>query len=139
MGLSSSLLIGVNDQYRGRDVDEYVGRFTALLQRAIALADGRAERVLVLSIPDWGVTPFARDSGRDLQRIADELDAYNAAAHDICDGAWRGVRRHHAGVPRTRCGSRSMLADDGLHPSAAMYAQWTQLALPVVREELGLG
>ena len=133
-----SLLIGVNDQYRGREVDDYVGRFTALLQRAIALAGGRADRVLVLSIPDWGVTPFARDSGRDPQRIADELDAYNAAAQDICMA--HGVAFVDiTPVSRKRGAEPSMLAADGLHPSAAMHAQWTQLALPVVREALGSG
>ena len=73
-----SLLIGVNNQYRGRSVDDYAGEFDRLLHRALALVGGRADRVLVLSIPDWGVTPFARESGRDLRQIADELDAYNA-------------------------------------------------------------
>ena len=130
-----SLLIGVNDQYRGRDVDDYIGGFTALLQRAIALADGRPRRVFVLSIPDWGVTPFARESGRNLQQIADELDAYNAAARTICiahDVAFINITQ----VSRELGAHPNMLADDGLHPSASMYAEWTQLALPVARELL---
>ena len=68
-----SLLIGVNNQYRGRSVAEYRGEFTALLKRAIGFAGGRPERVLVLSIPDWGVTPFAaaqiaQQRGRDARR-----------------------------------------------------------------------
>ncbi|MGL4692704.1 MAG: GDSL-type esterase/lipase family protein, partial [Stenotrophomonas maltophilia] len=71
-----SLLIGVNDQYRGRSVDAYRPRFTALLQRALAFAGDRAARVLVLSIPDWGVTPYAVASGRDRVQIGQELDAY---------------------------------------------------------------
>ncbi|MES2859111.1 MAG: SGNH/GDSL hydrolase family protein [Pseudomonadota bacterium] len=124
-----SLLIGVNDQYRGRNLDDYVGEFNRLLQRAIALAAGRANRVLVLSIPDWGVTPFARDSGRDLQQITDELEAYNAAARGLCVA--HGVAfvdiTH---VSRERGGEAGMLADDGLHPSGAMYTEWTGLALP---------
>ena len=130
-----SLLIGVNDQYRGRDVDDYIGGFTPLLQRAIALADGRPRRVFVLSIPDWGVTPFARESGRNLQQIADELDAYNAAARTICiahDVAFINITQ----VSRELGAHPNMLADDGLHPSASMYAEWTQLALPVARELL---
>ena len=127
-----SLLIGVNNQYRGRDVDDYVGEFASLLQRAIALAGGRAERVLVLAIPDWGVTPFARDSGRDLARIAAELDAYNEAAREIC--ASLGVAFIDiTGISRDRGGEPDMLAADGLHPSAAMYARWTEAVLPVVR------
>src|SRR5512147_2542492 len=85
-----TLLIGVNNQYRGRPLDEYEAQFTALLDRAIALAGHRAGRVLVLSIPDWGVTPFAAKSGRDVARIGAELDAFNKAAAAICAG--RGVR-----------------------------------------------
>lgn len=130
-----SLLVGVNNQYRGRDVDEYRAQFEALLARATALARDRPGRVLVLSIPDWGVTPFAIASGRDRDRIARELDAFNAAAQAACEA--RGIAfvditaasRAHGAEP-------AMLADDGLHPSAAMYAQWTRLALPVARRLL---
>ena len=130
-----SLLIGVNNQYRGRSVDEYRHQFAALLERAIGFARGRSERVLVLSIPDWGVTRFGHDSGRDLAAIARELDAYNAAAHDIC--ATRGVAFVDiTSVSRDGGAAPDMLADDGLHPSAAMYARWTQLALPVARRLL---
>jgi lysophospholipase L1-like esterase len=130
-----SLLIGVNNQYRGRDVDDYVGEFATLLQRAIALASGRADRVLALSIPDWGVTPFAHDSGRDVAQIASELDAYNEAAREIC--ASLGVAFVDiTGISRDRGGDPDMLADDGLHPSAAMYARWAQAALPVARDLL---
>ncbi len=127
-----SLLIGVNDQYRGHLVDDYHASFTALLQRALALADGQPRRVFVLSIPDWGVTPFAQASGRDLQQIADELDAYNAAARQICethDVAFVDITQ----ASRERGVQPDMLADDGLHPSEAMYAEWTRLALSVVR------
>ena len=130
-----SLLIGVNNQYRGRSVDEYRHEFSALLERAIGFAGHRSDRVLVLSIPDWGVTRFGHASGRDLAAIADELDAYNSAAHDIC--AMRGVAFVDiTPVSRDRGAAPDMLAEDGLHPSAAMYARWTQLALPVARRLL---
>jgi lysophospholipase L1-like esterase len=128
----ASLLIGVNNQYRGRDVDDYVGEFASLLQRAIALAGGRADRVLVLSIPDWGVTPFAQESGRDLARIAAELDAYNEAAKEICESLGAAFV-DITGISRDRGGDPDMLVADGLHPSAAMYARWAQAALPVAR------
>src|SRR5690606_9107716 len=109
-----SLLIGVNNQYRGRDVGDYRSGFTALLQRAIGFARGRADRVLVLSIPDWGVTPFAIQSGRDRDLIASELDAFNAAACDICTA--HGVAFVDiTGISRTDGGDTAMLADDGLH------------------------
>ena len=130
-----SLLIGVNNQYRGRDVDDYLGEFNRLLQRAIALADGRADRVLVLSIPDWGVTPFARDSGRDLRQIADALDAYNTAARELCD-AQSVAFVDITDVSRARGAAPDMLADDGLHPSAAMYTEWARLALHMAMKSL---
>ncbi len=127
-----SLLIGVNNQYRGREVDDYLGEFARLLQRAIALADARAERVLVLSIPDWGVTPFARRELRSPRRIARELDAYNAVARDACEA--QGVAFVDiTGISRDGGDAAAMLAEDGLHPSAAMYARWTAEALPVAR------
>ena len=130
-----SLLIGVNNQYRGRDVDDYLGEFTRLLQRAIALAGGRPTRVLVLSIPDWGVTPFALASGRDRQAIADDLDAYNAVAGELCEA--HGVAFVDiTGISRDGGGEPAMLADDGLHPSAAQYARWAEAALPVAKRLL---
>ncbi len=127
-----SLLIGVNDQYRGRSVDAYRPRFTALLQRALAFAGDRAARVLVLSIPDWGVTPYAVASGRDRVQIGQELDAYNTAAAAICaehDVAFVDI----TDLSRQWGGETVMLADDGLHPSAAMYALWHQRAFEVTR------
>ena len=125
-----SLLIGVNNQYRGRSVDDYVGEFHRLLRRAIALAGDRVDRVLVLSIPDWGVTPFAVASGRDREAFAADLDAYNAAARDLCEA--HGVAFVDiTGISRDRGGTAEMLADDGLHPSASQYARWAGAALPV--------
>ncbi|MET0328025.1 MAG: SGNH/GDSL hydrolase family protein [Luteimonas sp.] len=130
-----SLLIGVNDQYRGRDVAQYAPAFSALLERAIGFADGDVSRVFVLAIPDWGVTPFGAHSGRDTSAIAAELDAYNATAAAIC--AARGAAFVDiAPVSRARGGEADMLADDGLHPSAALHVEWTRLALPVARRVL---
>ncbi|RZA34303.1 MAG: SGNH/GDSL hydrolase family protein [Lysobacteraceae bacterium] len=128
-----SLLVGVNNQYRGRSVDEYKQQFEALLERAIGFAQWKRERVLVLSIPDWGVTPFAE--GRDRASIAQEIDRFNAAALQAC--VQRGVAFVDI-TPASRDGGDAveMLADDGLHPSAAMYARWTRLALPVAARAL---
>ncbi|CAN5613217.1 SGNH/GDSL hydrolase family protein [soil metagenome] len=132
-----SLLIGVNNQYRGRGVDDYRVEFTALLERAVGFAGGRADRVLVLSIPDWGATRFGAGSRRDLAQVSGELDAYNAVAREIAG-------RHGVAfvdvtpVSRARGAEQAMLADDGLHPSAAMYAHWTRLALPLARRLLSV-
>ena len=128
-----SLLIGVNNQYRGRSVEDYAVQFRRLLERALHLASGSAGHVLVLSIPDWGVTPFARD--REPPRIARELDGYNAAAAAICSAHGvvfvdiTALSRQHGAEP-------AMLADDGLHPSGAMYALWAQRALPFAQRLL---
>jgi lysophospholipase L1-like esterase len=127
-----TLQIGVNNQYRGRGLDEYAVQFGALLERAIALAGGRAGRVLVVSIPDWGVTRFAREQRRDPARIAGELDDFNACARDLA--ASRGVRF----VDITPISRRhpDMVAADGLHPSAEQYALWVEAILPIAREAL---
>jgi lysophospholipase L1-like esterase len=128
-----SLLIGVNNQYRGRSVDEYRAQFAALLERAIGFAQGKPQRVLVLSIPDWGVTPFAQ--GRDPGSISTAIDAFNAAAMQVC--VQRGIAFVDiTAASRHRGDESDMLAEDGLHPSARMYAEWTRLALPVVRERI---
>lgn len=123
-----TLLIGVNDQYRGYDVETYRAKFSILLNRTIALAKGSSDRVCVLSIPDWGVTPFGQTSGRDTIKIAHELDAYNATSKAIC--AARGVTWIDiTGLTRAFGTLPAMLAEDGLHPSAAMYGLWVQRLL----------
>ena len=133
-----SLLVGVNNQYRGRSLADYRAEFEALLVRAIGFAGGRADRVLVLAIPDWGVTPFGAASRRDVAQIARELDAFNAAAAEIC-GAHGVAFVDIASVARERGAEAAMLAGDGLHPSAAMYALWAEQALPVARRLLAGG
>jgi lysophospholipase L1-like esterase len=120
-----SLLIGVNNQYRGRDAEKYRLEFRSLLAQAVQFAGGKASRVIVLSIPDWGVTPFA--SGRDRAKIAAEIDRFNAIGRTetLAAGAhWVDVtpasREAHEGWYATK---------DGLHPTAAQYAKWVQLAM----------
>lgn len=130
-----SLLIGVNNQYRGRPLDEYRHQFEALLQRAIGFAGGDADRVLVLSFPDWGATPFGAGSGRDLARIEIETDEFNAAAEVI--STQRGVAFVDiTDISRTHGTDPAMIAADGLHPSARMYALWAERALPVATQLL---
>lgn len=127
-----SLLVGVNNQYRGRGLEEYRGQFERLLLQAISLANGRREHVLVLSIPDWGVTPFAlTEKDRTPAEIGHAVDAFNVAAFDVC--ARHGVAFLDITPISRECGAYpAMLVDDGLHPSAAMYALWARQALAVV-------
>jgi len=130
-----TLLIGVNNQYRGRDAENYRAEFSALLQRAIHLAGDQTQHVIVVSIPDWGVTAFGQKSGRDTQQIARELDTYNAINRDV--SAAQHVRYVDiAQVSRAGGARAEMLIEDGLHPSAAMYASWAALVLPEAQAAL---
>jgi lysophospholipase L1-like esterase len=130
-----TLLIGVNNQYRGRDLANYREEFGALLARAIDLASGRAQHVIVISIPDWGVTRFGHESGRDTLQIAREIDLYNAANAQIA--ASLHVRYVDVtALSRAGGDAADMLVDDGLHPSAAMYRRWTDAILAVTENAL---
>ncbi|HEY2346816.1 MAG TPA: GDSL-type esterase/lipase family protein [Xanthomonadaceae bacterium] len=130
-----TLMIGVNNQYRGRDLHEYAEQFDALLARAIHLAGDDATRVIVLSIPDWGATPFGQASGRDLATIAAQIDAFNASAQAgtrVRGAAWVDVTP----VSREVAHDASLAAHDGLHPSPSMYAKWVDLVLPAAQMRL---
>ncbi|HWU53648.1 MAG TPA: GDSL-type esterase/lipase family protein [Tahibacter sp.] len=130
-----SLSIGVNNQYRGRDPENYRREFTALLQRAIALAGRRAQRVFVVSIPDWGATRFGIESGRDVATIARELDAFNAINREEAARehvAWADV----AAISRAAGATAAELAEDGLHPSGRQYTAWLTTILPAARTAL---
>lgn len=130
-----TLMIGVNDQYQGRSVDSYRLEFTGLLERAIALAGRRPGRVLAISIPDWSMTRFAHEQGRDCAREANAIDAFNAAGHGIAADhrvAWVDV----TAASRTAGANTGMLGEDGLHPSGAQYTQWADVILPAAEAAL---
>ncbi len=123
-----TLLIGVNNQYRGRSLENYREEFVILLNRAIGFAGGEPEKVVVLSIPDWGVTPFAQ--GRDREKIAREIDAFNAVKFDESQKA--GVSYIDVTeISRLAKDRPELLATDGLHPSGIMYRLWVDLLFPV--------
>jgi lysophospholipase L1-like esterase len=120
-----SLSIGVNNQFRQRDLDNFRQEFGQLLQRAIELAGADKQRVFVLSIPDWSVTPFGRSTGRDLRKEAASLAAYNQATREITEAS--GVLYFDV-TPSTVAAANdaSLLAPDGLHPSDKLYAIWVE-------------
>ena len=127
-----TLLAGVNDQYRGLAVEGYRERFAALVQRAIGFACGDPSRVIVVSIPDWGVTPF----GGGNPVVSAEIDAFNAVNRDEAAAAgvaWVDV----TGISRS--GDPGLVAGDGLHPSGAQYARWAETLLPAALAALGRG
>lgn len=128
-----SLMIGVNNQYRDYDILEYRKQFIFLLNKAIEYAGGDAARVIVLSIPDWGVTPFAAD--RDRQRIAQEIDEFNTVNREESENA--GAHYVDITPGSRRAGDDlALIAPDGLHPSAKMYAIWAEQVFPVALEVL---
>lgn len=123
-----TLLVGVNNQYRGRSADEYRTQFAALLDRAIGFAGGDAGKVIVVSIPDWGVTPFAE--GRDRAKIAREIDQFNAINRE--EAAREGARWVDI-TPISRRNDPTLVAADGLHPSGKQYAEWVKAIARVGR------
>lgn len=128
-----TLCVGVNDQYRSRPVGGFVSEFTALLERAKALADAQGRRVIVLSIPDWGATPFAE--GRDRALITREIASYNDAAKGLTERAgarWIDVTN----VSSQMRVEPALIAPDGLHPSGELYRRWAAMALPLAVEAL---
>ena len=118
-----SLLIGVNNQYRGYPVDQYEKEFKQLLDQAIEFADGNPYHVMVVSIPDYGMTPFAKKKLLDADKISKELDNYNAIAEKI--SKLRDVKFINI-TPTSRgaADDPSLIASDGLHPSGKMYTLW---------------
>jgi lysophospholipase L1-like esterase len=128
-----TLLIGVNNQYRGWNLDVYRLEFAQLLADAVDFANGLPQHVVVLSIPDWGATPFAE--GRDRAKIAQEIDEFNAANAELAMA--KGCRYLDI-TPSTRAnaGTPGYLADDGLHPSGMEYAAWAARLSEIARDIL---
>lgn len=128
-----SLLIGVNNQYQHRSLEEYKTEFTELLNRAITYAGNKKSHVFVLSIPDYSVTLFA--AGSNTAKIANEIDEFNGANKTISLNA--GV--HYLDITPISRKARydvSLIASDGLHPSAYQYGQWSTLLAPMIKQEL---
>jgi lysophospholipase L1-like esterase len=128
-----SLLIGVNDQYQHLDTAGYRKRFTECLQKAIALAGNKTEHVFVLSIPDYSVTPFAKDS--DTAQIKKEIDAFNAINKEITL-SYKISYTDITSLTREAKTDTSLIAMDGLHPSGKEYAKWVELLAPEIEKIL---
>jgi lysophospholipase L1-like esterase len=125
-----SLLIGVNNQYRGQSIERYRPEFKELLVASIAFAAGKANHVVVLSIPDWGATPYGGSS--DNGTISKEIDVFNLVAKEEALAA--GV--HFVDitpVSRTALNDRSLVASDGLHYSGKMHKLWAERVVPIAR------
>ncbi len=120
-----SLLIGVNNYYQGKSVESYAPEFEDLLKTALQLAGGDKSAVFVLSIPDYGYTPFGKEKQ---QTISDGIDAYNAVNKSISDKY--GVKYYNiTDISRRALDEPDLVAADGLHPSEKMYSEWVELIL----------
>jgi lysophospholipase L1-like esterase len=125
-----TLLIGVNNQYRQRDIIEYKEQFESLLKKCIGFAGGKAEHVVVLSIPDYGVTPFA--TNKDAEQIRKEIDEYNALNKVISIQ----YKVHYLDITessRKAKSSMELIASDGLHPSEKEYAKWAKKIVSLIK------
>lgn len=130
-----SLLIGVNNQYRGYGIKQYEEEFEKLLKKAIDLAGKKTHKVFVVSIPDYGVTPFAKDHNKNADLIAKELYEYNSIAKNISDEY--GVRFFDiTPLSLKAIWDEDYVAKDKLHPSAKMYAEWAEYIEPGVYQLL---
>lgn len=124
-----TLLIGVNNQYRGKTLDSYQKEFEMLLKKAIEFTGDRKDRVIVISIPDYGVTPFGKKRGR--KKIGAEIDEFNQVNLETANSygiSYVDVTE----ISRTALKKTSLLADDDLHPAGNMYALWVDEIVPVV-------
>ena len=131
-----TLLIGVNNQYRNLLIGEFKNDFDFLLEKAIRLANDKAQRVIVLSIPDWGATPFAE--GRNREEITREIDEFN----NVCEGVTLSRKAHYINItPGSKEAAINplLVATDQLHPSAMEYKRWVEKIKDVMIVELAEG
>jgi lysophospholipase L1-like esterase len=130
-----SLLIGVNNQYRGRNLEEFGKQFELLLNKAIAYAGGKKEQVFVISIPDWGATPFA--AGRDRKKIGEEINAFNALKKKLT--VEKGIQFIEITEgSRAAIHDESLVAKDKLHPSGKEYAKWAEKLSAAILDQMKL-
>jgi len=127
-----TLLIGVNNQYRGRTAKEFATQFREILKTAITFANGKKENVVVLSIPDWAYTPFA--SSRDTAKISKEIDEFNALKKEITNNAGVTFIDITAGT-REGLEKPTLVAKDKLHPSGDEYARWAEKIVQVINKK----
>jgi lysophospholipase L1-like esterase len=128
-----TLLIGVNNQYRGRDTLEYRRQFRELLHKAITLAGNNASRVVVVSIPDYGKTPFGQM--RNPEKIGLEIDRFNSINLQETRKT-SAVYVDITPISRRGLSEPELVAPDGLHPSGEMYRLWVELLLPAAQKIL---
>ncbi|MDQ6610749.1 MAG: SGNH/GDSL hydrolase family protein, partial [Bacteroidota bacterium] len=128
-----SLLIGVNNQYRGQNILEYKNQFERLLKKSIALANNKPDHVLVISIPDYSFTPFGQALKAD--KITKEIDEYNTLNKALSIQ----YKTHYTDITdstRKIKNNPSLVASDGLHPSAKEYEKWAKKLVEIMKAQI---
>lgn len=131
-----TLLIGVNNQYRGRDIENYKKEFGDLLKKSIEFAKGNTNHVVVISIPDWGVTPFASERGSDQEKVKYEIDLFNQANEEIA----KNLGVHYINITdryREIGALPEMVVEDKLHPSHLVYEEWAKELAKIIEQKMG--
>jgi lysophospholipase L1-like esterase len=118
-----SLLIGVNNQYQGKSAEQYTTEFEDLLKTAISLAKGRKENVFVVSIPDYGFTPYGKPKQETITKAIDVFNEINARLTYKHKVQYFNITE----ISRDGLKETDLVASDGLHPSGKMYSQWVEL------------
>jgi lysophospholipase L1-like esterase len=124
-----SLLIGVNNQYQGRSAESYAPEFEELLNTAIAYAGGDKSKVFVVSIPDYGYTPFGKDRQAAISKAIDEFNTVNKTIAEKLGVLYIDITP----ISREGFSDPGLVASDGLHPSGKMYGEWVE----VIMKKLG--
>ena len=124
-----SLLIGVNNQFQGQNANGFRPEFIEILEKSLKLVNNRKERFFVISIPDWGASPFG--SGFDRAKVSKEIDEFNSVLKE--ESEKRGVRYFNiTDISRRALTDRTLIASDGLHPSGKMYKLWVDKMIPEI-------
>ena len=124
-----SLLIGVNNQFQGQNANGFRPEFIEILEKSLKLVNNRKERFFVISIPDWGASPFG--SGFDRDKVSKEIDEFNSVLKE--ESEKRGVRYFNiTAISRRALTDRTLIASDGLHPSGKMYKLWVDKMIPEI-------
>lgn len=124
----ATLLIGVNNQYRRKEVMQFKMDFERLIRTALTMVGGKKSHLIVLTIPDYSVTPYA--ANMDVQGISKEIDVYNSLITAICL-QYKLPLVNITGLSRKAGENESLLTADKLHPSAKEYGKWAKKLLPL--------
>jgi len=124
-----SLLIGVNNQFQGQNANDFRPEFIEILEKSLKLVENRTERLFVVSIPDWGASPYG--FGTDRTKVSKEIDEFNSVVKE--ESEKRGLRYFDiTAISRRALIDKTLIASDELHPSGKMYKLWVDKMIPVI-------